>query len=206
MTDPEISQSDPLALLGAERSQFRGRLQTLDSIINLHARHVAEPKARRIFDDLRRRLEIQAQIYAVVDAAPGDMVPLPVFFAGIAPLLERSLGFSDSRGLKLDIQDFSLPRGRCVLLAQLAAEVLTLIPHAAETRGAVSLTLSPLPAGRAALTLSAEGWPGPPGGAEPADALRRVMIASLAEGLGGRLEFTAPPAGGIFLDFPLHEG
>ena len=206
MSDTPICQTDPFALLGAERSHFRARLQTLSSIISLHARHVAEPQARRIFDDLRRRLESQAQIYAVADAAPHDAVPLPWFFSGIMPLLERSLRLSDSGGLNLDIQDMSLPRGPCVLLAQLAVEVLTLIPHEAETRGDVCLSLSPLASGWAALTLSAEGWPGLPGGAEPADMLRRVMIARLAEGLGGRLEFGPLRAGRISLDFPLFEG
>ena len=205
MSDTPICQTEPFALLGAERSQFRARLQTLNSIISLHARHVAEPQSRRIFDDLRRRLEMQAQIYAVADAASHDAVPLPWFFAGIMPLLERSLGLSDSGGLTLDIKDVSLPRGTCVLLAQLAVEVLTLIPHQAETRGEVCLSLSPLAGGWAVLTLSAEGWPGLPGDAEPADMLRRVIIASLAEGLSGRLEFGPLPAGGISLNFPLLE-
>lgn len=179
------------------RHRFRNSLQTINSLVGLHARGITDPAALGAFADLRVRLTILSTIFMDLDGAVGGSVDLAAFLPQIAHKAANLQPGNAACPLDLDVKSAPMETTRAAILAQILAEMLMDGYRHCEPGTQdrpIEVRLVDGPAARLALTVGQRGC-GDAGPATAARKLSQAIIGSMAMTLGATFEPAAP--GGV---------
>ncbi|GGC52105.1 hypothetical protein [Chelatococcus reniformis] len=186
----ERSEAPAVAQL---RHGYQNIMQTMTSLVSLHARHAPEPATAAAMRDLAARCEALAGLYGPADSAPGELIDLGDFLHGLADRVAAVCDPGHHRPIKLTADAVLTARRTAAVVGQLLAELMIVI--CGERRaGPIGMTLR-AHGGDAELVVRA----GLPDRHDDAGAERRLggtLTRALVRGLSGRLSEEAADDGG----------
>ena len=204
-----VQQKD--VLIKEIHHRVKNNLQIVTSLLNIHGKSIAEPKAREALDDVKTRVRALALVHRYLyESDDVRLVPLQMFMTELCRTLVGSL--SDVRrriALRVDIPEITIVSDIAVPMALLVTEVITnSMKHAFPDRraGSIGVRLElDTREGRAILTVSDDGV-GPPAGGMTSTArphLGHNLIQAFTRQIGGEVSVSGPPGMAVEVRFDL---
>jgi two-component sensor histidine kinase len=191
--------------------RVKNNLQTVTSLLNLHAKGPRAAPARQVFADVQVRINALALVHRhLYESDDMSVVALRPFLTGLCRLVQDGTAVSPRQvALALDIEEVSVPGDTAVPIALLVTEILTnAFKHGfpAGRSGAIGVRLARADDATAVLTVEDNGV----GQAEPEQALEPgangigfSLIRAFVRQLDGDLAFEGPPGTAVTVRFPL---
>lgn len=190
--------------------RVKNNLQTVTSLLNLHAKGPRAEGARQVFSDVQTRINALALVHRhIYESEDMRAVALRPFLGNLCKLIQDGTGIRPTHvRLKVDVAELSLPGDTAVPISLLVTEFLTnAFKHGFPDgrSGAIEVTLRLEDRDRVVLIIADDGVGmerrfaevGAEGG------IGFSLIRAFVKQLDGELEFSGPPGSRATIRFPI---
>jgi len=190
--------------------RVKNNLQTVTSLLNLHAKGPRAEGARQVFSDVQMRINALALVHRhLYESEDMRVVALRPFLGNLCKLIQDGAGIHPTRvRLKVDVADINLPGDTAVPIALLVTELLTnSFKHGfpADRSGGIEVTLRLEDSDRALLVITDDGVGMErryrEGGSE--SGIGFSLIRAFVKQLDGEIDFTDSPGTRTTIRFPI---
>ncbi len=190
--------------------RVKNNLQTVTSLLNLHAKGPRAEGARQVFADVQMRINALALVHRhLYESEDMRAVALRPFLGNLCKLIQDGAGIRPTHvRLKVDVADINLPGDTAVPIALLVTELLTnSFKHGfpADRSGVIEVTLRLEDRDRALLVIADDGVGMEQryreGGSE--GGIGFSLIRAFVKQLDGEIDFSEPPGSRTTIRFPI---